>query len=137
MFLATHNAVLKHMAEILQEAGIKSLIKQLDICSIGENRQKPDLVTLNKGIPRGLYCAMDLVTSHMMSSDSQIARKISHTITYKCRCHQLYVSCFMQVLILTSNVWGWVEVDWALMLHECADLCALIAVGCREGNYAL
>ena len=48
--LATHNAVPKHMEEILQEAGIKSLIEQRDICSIGENRQKPDLVTLNKGV---------------------------------------------------------------------------------------
>ena len=64
-----HNAVLKHIAEILQEAGIKSLIEQLDISSIGANQLKQDLVTLNKGIPRGLYCAMDLVISHMMSAD--------------------------------------------------------------------
>ena len=59
--LATHNAVLKHITEILQEAGIKSLIEQLDICSIGATLQETDLVTLNKGIQRGLYCAMDLV----------------------------------------------------------------------------
>ena len=26
---------------------------------------------------------------------------------------------------------------WALMLHECADWCAHIAVGCREGNHTL
>ena len=56
-----HNAVLKHITEILLEAGIKSLIEQLDISSIGANSQKPDLVTLNKGILRELYCAMDLV----------------------------------------------------------------------------
>ena len=31
--LATHNAVLKHMAEILQEAGIKSLIELPDVSS--------------------------------------------------------------------------------------------------------
>ena len=37
----------------------------------------------------------------------------------------------MQVLILAANAWGWVE------LHECADWCAHIAVGCREGNHAL
>ena len=59
--LAMHNAVLKHVAEILHEAGIKSLIEQRDIRSIGANRRKPDLVTLNKGISRGLHCAMDLV----------------------------------------------------------------------------
>ena len=40
----------------------------------------------------------------------------------------------MQVLILAANAWGWVEADWALMLHECADQCARIAVGCREGR---
>ena len=51
--MATHNAVLKHIAEILQEAGIKSLIQHWDISSIGANWQKPDLVTLIKGIPRG------------------------------------------------------------------------------------
>ena len=73
--LATHNAVLKHMAEILQEAGIKSLIEQWDICSIGAKQWKQDLVTLNKGIPRGLYCAMDLVILHMMSVDCQICKE--------------------------------------------------------------
>ena len=62
--------------EILQEPGIKSLIEQRDICSIGENRRKPDLVTLNKGIPRGSYCAMDLVIScregdHALSLQAQ------------------------------------------------------------------
>ena len=72
--LAMHNAVLKHVAEILQEAGIKSLIKQRDISSIGANRLKPDLVTLNKGIPRGLYCAMDLVISHMMCADGRMCK---------------------------------------------------------------
>ena len=73
--LATHNAVLKHMVEILQEAGIKSLFEQRDIRSIGVNRLKPDLFTLNKGIPRGLYCAMDLVISHMVSADCQICNE--------------------------------------------------------------
>ena len=29
------------------------------------------------------------------------------------------------------------EADWVLMLHECADRCARIVVGCREGNHAL
>ena len=83
--LATHNAVLKHMTEILQEAGIKSLIEQCDIQSIGENWRKQDLVTLNKGIPRGLCCVMDLVISHMMSADGQICKdQITHTISYKC-----------------------------------------------------
>ena len=136
--MATHNAVLKHMVEILQEAGIKSLIEQLDICSIGANRQKQDLVTLNKGIPRGLYCAMDLVVLHMMSADSQICKeRINHTIGYKCRRYQRYVSRFMQVLILAANLWGWVEADWAWMLDECADQCARIGVGCREGDHAL
>ena len=43
----------------------------------------------------------------------------------------------MQVLILAANVWGWVEADWALMLHECSDWCACIMVGCREGNHFL
>ena len=43
----------------------------------------------------------------------------------------------MQVLILAANVWGWVEEGWVRMLHECADWCARIAVGCREGNHAL
>ena len=43
----------------------------------------------------------------------------------------------MQVLILAANAWGWVKADWARMLHECADLCARIRVGCREGNHAL
>ena len=120
--MATHNAVLKHMAEILQEAGIKFLIEQQDICSIGANQQKPDLVTLNKGILRGLYFAMDLGISHMMSADSQICKeRINHTICYKCLCYQHYVSSFMQVLILAANAWGWVEADWARMLHECAD----------------
>ena len=38
--LATHNAMLKHIAEILQEAGIKSLIGQQDIRSIGANLRK-------------------------------------------------------------------------------------------------
>ena len=136
--MATHNAVLKHMVEILQEAGIKSLIEQRGIRSIGVNRRKPDLVTLNKGIPRGLYCAIDLVISHMMRADIKICKeRINHTIGYKCRRYQHYVSRFMQVLILAANVWGWVEADWARMLHECADWCACIGVGCREGNHAL
>ena len=43
----------------------------------------------------------------------------------------------MQVLILAANAWGWVEADWARMLHECAELCARITVGCREGNRTL
>ena len=43
----------------------------------------------------------------------------------------------MQVLILAANAWGWVEVDWARMLHECVDRCARIAVGCGEGDHAL
>ena len=43
----------------------------------------------------------------------------------------------MQVLILAANAWGWVEVDWARVLHECADRCARIAVGCRESDHAL
>ena len=77
--LATHNAVLKHMAEILQEAGIKSLIEHHDISSIGENLWKQDLVTLNKGIQRELYCAMDLIISHMMSADCQICKDQSLT----------------------------------------------------------
>ena len=34
--LATHNAVLKHITEILQEAGIKSLIEQRDWCKPAE-----------------------------------------------------------------------------------------------------
>ena len=43
----------------------------------------------------------------------------------------------MQVLTLAANAWGWVEADWARMLHKCADQCARIAVGCGEGNHAL
>ena len=43
----------------------------------------------------------------------------------------------MQVLTLAANAWGWVEADWALMLHECAERCARIAVGCGEGDHAL
>ena len=70
-----HNPVLKHIAEILQEAGIKSLIEQQDICSIGANQRKQDLVTLKKGIPRGLYCAMDLVISHMMCTDGRMCKE--------------------------------------------------------------
>ena len=136
--LATHNAVLKHIAEILQEAGIKSLIEQRDIRSIGANRRKPDLVTLNKGIPRGLYCAMDLVISHMMCADGRMCKdRIRHTIAYKDRRYQHYVSRFMQVLTLAANAWGWVEADWARMLHECAERCARTAVGCGEGDHAL
>ena len=52
------------------------------------------------------------------------------------RRYQHYVSRFMQVLILAANPWGWVEADWARMLHECADLCVCLAVGCREGDHA-
>ena len=63
--------------------------------------------------------------------------RIRHTIAYKDRCYQHYVSRFMQVLTLAANAWSWVEADWALMLHECAELCARIAVGCGEGNHAL
>ena len=43
----------------------------------------------------------------------------------------------MQVLILAANAWGWVEADWAWMLHECVDQCARIGVGCREGKHIL
>ena len=56
-------------------------------------------------------------------------------MSYKCWHYQHYVSCFMQVLILTANAWGWAEVDRARMLHECADQCARIAVGCREVDH--
>ena len=83
---------------------IKSLIEQLDIRSIGANWQKPDLVTLVKGIPRGLCCAMDLVISHMMCADGRMCKdQIRHTIAYKDRRYQHYVSCFMQVLTLAAN----------------------------------
>ena len=112
--------MLKHVAEILQEAGIKSsLIEPRDIRSNGANRQKPDLVTLYKGIPRGLYCVMDLVISHMTCADGQMCKdQINHTIGYKDRRYHYYVSWFMQVLILATNAWGWVEADWAQLLHE-------------------
>ena len=43
----------------------------------------------------------------------------------------------MQVLTLAANAWGWVEADWERMLHECADLCACLAVGYREGGHTL
>ena len=73
-----------------------------------------------------------------MSADGQICKERSnHTISYKCQRYQHYVSSFMQVLILAANAWGWVEADCARMLHECADQCARIWVGCREGNHAL
>ena len=63
--------------------------------------------------------------------------RIKHTIAYKDRSYQHYVSRFMQVLILATDAWGWVEADWALVLHECANRCACIAVGCWEGDHAL
>ena len=62
--------------------------------------------------------------------------RIKHTIAYKDRSYQHYVSRFMQVLTLAANAWGWVEADWARMLHESAEQCARIAVGCWEGNHA-
>ena len=63
--------------------------------------------------------------------------QIKHMIAYKDRCYQHYVSRFMQVLTLAANALGWVEADWARMLHKCAEWCARIAVGCEEGNHAL
>ena len=93
LFCVTHNAVLKHVAEILEEVGIKSIIKQQDISFISANRRKLDLVTLNKGMQRGLYCAMDLVILHMMLTDGQICKEqFNQTISYKCWCYQHYVS---------------------------------------------
>ena len=84
------------------------------------------------------FRAMDLVISHIMSADGEICKElINQTISYKCRRYQHYVSRFMQVLILAANAWGWVEADWARMLRECADRCARIATGCREGDHAL
>ena len=47
------------------------------------------------------------------------------------------LSALLQVLILAANAWGWVEADWAWMIHECVDWCARIRVGCREGDHAL
>ena len=57
--------------------------------------------------------------------------------SHNCLQGQRYVSRFMQVLTLAANAWGWVEADCALMVHECAERCARIVVGCKEGYHAL
>ena len=93
------------------------ILEQRDIRSIGANRRKSDLITLNERIPRTMLCAMDLVITRMVGADGRVRRqRIKQTVAYKCRHYQHYVSRCLQVLILAANALGWIEPDFARLL---------------------
>ena len=74
------------------------------------------IITLNKGIPRTMLCAMDLVITHRWGRMVRYAGSASNK---QVQPYPHHVSQFLH--FLAAKAWGLVEPDFAQLLHECAE----------------